>query len=107
MSSERIRELNDAFRTTFEGGTVLLTAGVRMLPSDVQARAIRMVATFDAFDETNDPHGEHDFGAFDLCDHKFLWKIDYYDAALRFGSPDPADTTRAARVLTIMIADEY
>jgi hypothetical protein len=48
---ERIRELNDQFRKTFDPtlGRVVLTAGVDALPSDVRAMAIRKVATFDAF----------------------------------------------------------
>ena len=32
MSTEKIRALNDAFRTTLTGGKVLLTAGVNALP---------------------------------------------------------------------------
>jgi hypothetical protein len=32
MSAEKIRELNDAFRTTMTGGRVMLTAGVDALP---------------------------------------------------------------------------
>jgi hypothetical protein len=48
---ERIRELNDALRTSMDPkrGTILLTAGVDGLPSDVRAMAIRKTATFDAF----------------------------------------------------------
>lgn len=107
MSAERIRELNDAFRTTMTGGRVLMTAGVNALPSDVQAMVIRRVATFTDFTADNDPHGEHDFGSFDLVGQKLFWKIDYYDPAMEFGSEDPADPDRTARVLTIMLASEY
>jgi hypothetical protein len=107
MSSHRIRELNDAFRQSFTGGRVTLTAGVDALPSDVKAMAIRKVATFDAFTEDNDPHGEHDFGSFELTGRKLFWKMDYYDAALEFGSEDPADPAQTTRVLTIMLAEEY
>ena len=64
MSAEKIRALNDAFRTTMTGGKVLMTAGVNALPSDVQAMVIRRVATFSEFNAENDPHGEHDFGSF-------------------------------------------
>ena len=106
MSTDRIRELNDAFRTTFTGGRVMLTASADALPSDVRAMAIRKVATFDAFSEDNDPHDEHDFGAFDLIGHKFFWKIDAYDKDCRFGSEDPADPTKTTRVLTIMLAED-
>ena len=43
----KIALLNDAFRTTLSGGTVLLTAGVHELPDMVKAAAIRKVVTFD------------------------------------------------------------
>ena len=103
----RIRDLNDAFRKTFVGGQVLLTPGVNELPSDVRAMAIRKVATFDAFTPDNNPHGEHDFGSFDLAGHKLFWKIDYYAPDLQGGAEDPADPEKTARVLTIMLATEY
>ena len=103
----RIRDLNDAFRNTFAGGQVLLTPGVNELPSDVRAMAIRKVATFDAFTPDNDPHGEHDFGSFDLAGHKLFWKIDYYAPDLQGGAEDPADPEKTVRVLTIMLAEEY
>ena len=51
MSADKIRALNDAFRTTMTGGKVLLTAGVNALPSDVKAMVIRRVATFSDFNE--------------------------------------------------------
>ena len=105
----RIRDLNDTFRKTLDPtlGRVMLTAGVNALPSDMSATAIRKVATFDAFDADNDPHGEHDFGSFDLARQKFFWKIDLYDLTLEAGSPDPADPTKTTRVLTLMLAIEY
>ena len=107
MSAEKIRELNDAFRSTMTGGRVLMTAGVDALPSDVKAMVIRTVATFSEFTEDNDPHNEHDFGSFELAGRKFFWKIDYYDPTMTFGSEDPADPSKTTRVLTIMLAEEY
>jgi hypothetical protein len=106
---ERIRDLNDTFRTTFNPalGRIMLTAGVSDLPDDVRALAITKVKTFDAFDRNNDPHGEHDFGSFDLAGHKFFFKLDYYDPRLEFGSDDPADPAKTTRVLTLMLAEEY
>jgi hypothetical protein len=107
MSADKIRALNDAFRTTMTGGRVVMTAGVDALPSDVKAMVTRKVATFADFTSGNDPHGEHDFGSFELAGQKFFWKIDYYDVAMEFGSEDPADATKTTRVLTIMLASEY
>lgn len=103
----RVRQLNDQFRTTMTGGQVLITPGVAELPLDVQATVIRKVATFNEFSEDNDPHGEHDFGSFDLIGRTFFWKIDYYDANLEYGSEDPGDPEQTARILTIMLAEEY
>lgn len=102
-----IAGLNDKFRSTFTGGRVYATAGVDALPSDVKAMALRKVATFDAFTQDNDPHGERDFGAFDLAGHRFFWKIDYYDTSYQYGSEDPSDASKTRRVLTLMLAEEY
>lgn len=107
MSAEKIRELNDRFRTTMSGGRGMLTAGVDALPSDVKAMVIRRVATFLDFNVDNDPHAEHDFGSFEFTGRKFFFKIDYFDAAMEFGSDDPADPSKTTRVLTIMLAEEY
>ncbi len=107
MSAEKVRALNDTFRTTMTGGRVMMTAGVDALPSDVKAMVIRRVATFSEFTPENDPHGEHDFGSFILSGQKIFWKIDYYDAAMEFGSDDPSDPSKTTRVLTIMLAEEY
>ena len=107
MATNRIRELNDAFRTTFAGGKVMLTAGVEALPLNVKITLIILVMNFSEFTPDNDPHGEHDFGSFELAGHKFFFKVDYYDPQLEFGSDDPADPAKATRVLTIMLATEY
>ena len=65
------------------------------------------VRTFAAFSRENDPHGEHDFGSFELEGRKIFWKIEYYNPALDGGSEDPADSGKTTRVLTIMLAEEY
>ena len=103
----RIRELNDAFRRTFSSGRVMLTPGVHELPDMVKAAALQKTATFDAFTEDNDPHGEHEFGSFELCGRKFFWKIEYYDRAMEYGSEDPSDPAKTTRVMTVMLASEY
>jgi hypothetical protein len=107
MNTERIRELNDTFRRNFRGGKVVMTSSVDALPDMVKCGALHEVATYDQFDEDNDPHGEHDFGSFELCNRRFFWKIDYYDKALNFGSEDPGDPSVTTRVLTLMLAEDY
>jgi hypothetical protein len=86
---------------------MVLTAGVSALPAEIQRKAIAQTIAFDAFIEDNDPHGEHDFGEFEIDGTRFFFKIDYYDPTLRFGSEDPSDSTKTRRVLTLMLAEEY
>ena len=109
QTRERTRDLNDAFRKSLDPnlGKLVMTSGVSSLLSDVRAMAIRQLETFDAFGSNNDPHGEHDFGSFELAGEKFFFKIDYYDRSLEFGSDDPADPAKTTRVLTLMLAEEY
>jgi hypothetical protein len=105
--TERIRTLNDALRTTFRGGRVLVTQGVRSLPLEQNAAVLQAVQAFDTFTPDNDPHEEHDFGSLVLDGRKLYWKIDYYDERMESGSEDPADPERTTRVLTICLAEEY
>jgi len=105
--TERIRELNDAFRTTVQGGKVLMTAAVSALPLHIKFAAVEAMRCFSAFTEDNDPAREHDFGSFEIDGQMFFWKIDCYDLTMEFGSEDPADPAITIRVLTLMLADDY
>jgi hypothetical protein len=105
--ADRIRILNDNFRTMFIGGQIVMTQGVAELPLDLKARIILAVQSFTNFDAENDPHGEHDFGSFELAGETYFFKVDYYSPDLTSGSEDPADPEKTTRVLTIMRADEY
>lgn len=105
--TRRIRELNDQFRRTGEGGRRLITPGIVELGMRTLMDILQLVTDFDAFCEDNDPYGEHDFGNLDYQGNKVFWKIDYYDATLTAGSPDPADPAVTTRVLTILLAHEY
>jgi hypothetical protein len=106
-TTERIRAPNDDFRRSFVGGLVTITAGVEAMPAEQRKSLLAKVRAFDDFTEDNDPHGEHDFGAIDEGGVRYFWKIDYFDRATEFGSPDPADPAVTTRVLTVMRADEY
>ena len=104
----KIRELNDRFRREFPAnGKRYITDGIFAFDDDDRDAILETVRTFDAFTEDNDPHGEHDFGAFDFKGERIFWKIDYYDSACKYGSENPADPAQTTRVLTIMLADEY
>ncbi len=102
-----IRDLNDNLRRSFRGGLVVMTSGVEALGVAAIRRLVVRVRNFDTFTPDNDPHGEHDFGAFIHEGQQFFWKIDYYDPTLNMGSPDPANPKVTRRVLTIMLASEY
>lgn len=105
--SDRIAKLNDAFRSTFQGGKVMMTKGVASLSEETQAVILIAVREFNTFTPDDDPHGEHDFGSIVVSGNHCFWKIDYYDATLEFGSENPADPAKTTRVLTIMLSDEY
>lgn len=107
-----IAQLNDAFRQGDPSvpGQRFMTAGVVNLlhQLDVSPETlIQRVSQFDDFSDANDPHGEHDFGAFEFHGHQLFWKIDAYDVDYNRGSNDPSDLNKTRRVLTIMLADEW
>jgi hypothetical protein len=102
-----IRRLNTEFRTTFRGGQVLLTASVAALPSSDKASALQAVAEFKDFNEENDPHGEADYGSFDLSGREYWWKIDYFAPNMEHASNDPADPEKTKRVMTVGLAMDW
>lgn len=108
IQAARIAKLNDALRTTGQGGQILVTAGIADSYSQFQKFFImKAIASFDDFNEDNDPHEEHDFGAVLFEGTKIFWKIDYYAPDMMHGSEDPANPEKTRRVMTIMLASEY
>jgi hypothetical protein len=106
-SAQRVRHLNDAFRRSFVGGVVVVTAGFEALPPERRSLLLAQVRAFEGFTDDNDPHGEHDFGVVENGDVRCFWKIDLYDREMELMSPDSADPAVTTRVLTIMLAEEY
>src|ERR1700682_748956 len=88
---DRIRALNDDLRQHLRGGGAVMTPGIAALGQDAVHRLVQTISVFDDFCTANDPHGEHDFGAFDFEGTPVMFKIDYYDKDLSLHSPDPAD----------------
>ena len=105
--AEIIARLNDMVRKTGCGGVIVVTRGVRVLPGFTPTELLGALASYEAFDPDNDPHGERDFGDLELFGADLLWKIDYYDRDMRYGSNDPANAAATTRVLTVMLACEY
>ncbi len=111
----RIRELNDALRAKFPRASA---PSEKTLLTPAVAYAIRedelfgcalydIIRRYCDFTDDNDPHGEHDMAFFECRGERVFWKIDYYDRACEYGSPDPADPAVTCRVLTIGLADDY
>lgn len=104
----RIAQLNDELRKTFMGGTVMVTSGVNALPDSEKTLILSLVKTFNQFNPDNDPYGERDFGIINRGDQDdVFFKIDYYDKEMKYGSEDPSDPSKTARLMTIMLVKEY
>lgn len=110
MNSDKIRQLNDEFRTNLfkrSENFLCLSQMFSALSISKQLQILDKVAKFNDFTEENDPYGEHDFGKVSMDGQDYFFKIDYYDNDLKYGSPNPADQTKTIRVLTIMQASEW
>jgi hypothetical protein len=109
MSSQaqQIRTLNDQLRQNLSTGLAVLTAGVAALGPEAVDRIVKTISVYDDFCHANDPHEEHDFGAFEAEGEVIFFKIDYYDNDLSCHSPDPTDPTVTKRFITVMLASEY
>ena len=104
-SVTKIRLLNDHARCNFADCQIVLTRAVQKLEN--LDCLFTQIQKFDVFTQANDPYGEHDFGSLRFAGETIFWKIDYYDLDRRNHSPDPSDPNVTARVLTIMLGEEY
>lgn len=96
-----IARRNDIARKLGLGFTITMDAAE--LP-DMEG-LLRYVRAYNDFTLKNDPYEAHDMGFFNWKGHEVIWKIDYYDPALKV-SADPLDPN-CKRVITIMLAKEY
>src|SRR5271154_3738720 len=103
----RIRALNDELRQHLAGCHAVITPGIAALGQEAVQRIVTTIEVYDDFCHANDPHEEHDFGAFEADGHRVFFKIDCYDKAFACFSPDPADPAVTQRVITITLAEEY
>jgi hypothetical protein len=107
LPTDRIRALNDELRQNLPNCHAVMTAGVAALGPEAVARIVKTIAVYDDFCHANDPYDEHDFGSFEADGRTVFFKIEYYDKALTYHSPDPSDPSVTERVITIMLAEEY
>lgn len=105
MTAAAIAQLNDLARTTLADCRLVITSGIAAF-ADME-KVIEQVRSYTDFTPSNDPYGEHDFGALEHDGHTVFWKFDYYDTDMLMHSPDPADPAVTCRVLTVMLAEEY
>ena len=105
MKKENICRLNDSLRKEGKGGQIICTTSVINSPN--RNIIIEKIRDFNNFNDSNDPHGEHDFGKVTVDGTDYFFKFDYYDKIHNCLSPDPSDATKTRRVMTIMEASEY
>jgi hypothetical protein len=103
--SAKIAELNDKARQ--DPSIYSFTQAVRSLNREQLNELTKQIKEFNNFTERNDPHEERDFGKIEFNGESYLFKIDYYDNQLRYGSPFPEDEFLTRRVITVMEASEY
>jgi hypothetical protein len=106
IQTDRIRALNDDLRQNIGRGRghAVMTTGIAALGAEAVARIVKTIEVYDDFCHANDPHQEHDFGAFEAEGQTIFFKIDLYE------DPDVKDADGEPlvnRVLTIMLAEEY
>ncbi len=100
MDVTAIRDANDAMRAILPASQpenrVVCTRGVAAEGALFMHGTLEKVRTFSEFSEDNNPHGENDFGAFELHGKKLFWKIDNYNGHEGINL-----------LLTVMLRDEY
>ena len=75
MDTEKVKQLNDAFRRSTVGGTFIFTSGISALDKQTREEIILGVRKFDNFTEGNDPYKEHDFGKLTIKGIDIFWKM--------------------------------
>ena len=105
-NTAKIAALNDHARQTFKECRVITQAVAELGKDDID-RILDKIRKYNDFTPDNDPFSEHNFGSIQLGENTIFWKIDYYDLDLQMHSPNPSDPAVTARILSIMLADEY
>jgi hypothetical protein len=98
LKTARIRELNDQLRCKGLGGRIVVTRGLDTLGTAAVCQVLAAVAAFVNFT---------DCAVLTVTGRRIIFKIDYYDLALQYHSPDASDPAVTQRVMTVMLAEEY
>ncbi|MEJ6396091.1 DUF3768 domain-containing protein [Gymnodinialimonas sp. 2305UL16-5] len=107
---EQIAEQNDAFRHRQPGGGQgqwVWTSAIDAEGQDFLLACMKAVDAYDDFNQENDPFDTHEMGFMEVAGKKVWWKIDLYDRAYEYGSPDPTSLAETRRVLTILFPSDY
>lgn len=114
--TEKIRALNDELRTAYRdpaaprdvrNGRIVFAGDLAQEEGLMKAIVLAKAATFDDFNEENDPHGEHDCASFAIGKNTFMFKIDYYALDEEHGAEHPEDLHSTMRIMTLMYARDY
>ena len=81
-TTDRIRELNDAFRKNPIGGTALITPGVAALGTEAVAESRRPSPSLTISATRTIRMASTTLASFDVEGHSIFFKIDYYDRSL-------------------------
>ena len=106
-ASNRIAELNDAFRRGQRPGRTFITPRMVDHCKDNLEGLMTLIRSFDACTPSCNPWCEHDLIALNHSGAKIFWKVIYFaDAPLQYSSPDPAGERLKARIATEFLFQE-
>lgn len=106
-SYNKIRELNDKFRRSGQGGVTLISLGVHDLGAKAVADIRKDIASITSFSKEDDPDGMHDFGSVSHNGRLIYWMIEHYDKDIANEAEDPSDADETTRVMSIILSTEY
>ncbi len=103
--NDRCRQGHDRTARIMVTRTCLGTFASGDSPITIVVQA-RLLAAVRRHEFSADNEAERDRGDFEFEGTRVYFRIDYYDAALEYGSEDPANASITRRVLTIMVRED-
>ena len=110
--TEAIARLNDRARLGLDpGARVVFTRNCLAAFCDLETVETvlvqaRLLAAFRRCSFSPDSP-ERDFAEIEFRGKRVWLKVDYYDEAVEYGSPDPANASITTRVITIVLPEDY